>query len=1083
MVSVYQFCSLCLRHSHRHPHLPRHRINPTYDRVRLLKCAFRSTVNASRLTYERPSRPYSPRSRRPLNPSNEGGPIPETDAEFEHHVRAFQPFNSLRRSPNAVVSEQISEWDEEMGDEAEAYEATELDLQNQEPPNLSNLSNLEALRDTLAQKYYDGLNRFLPAKSSRDKPDLSYTDVLAWEKETGGSRRNDATLTFKSNTGLRRIMLAYVHKIEPIVSSSTFATRIKERDALLTVALSSVFPSSDLETLAKAGFDVSDVVCWSWIFTAPAVDVSVFRYVLLMEDFRSSRRPRQIPKFVVLQLLRSASIGQFALKRLVETLLLELHDCHERKSYQQWHYWVTRVCLVVRLLRHARQTDPSLLKEIALIVRHLFSDFYNISGLTQTPHVLEKLAHVYNRFLSLISLASPKEPFKWSLHQQNAQLALVRLMLEFKPQLPVTREGFRALIKVQLLHKKTAEERSWAEAKSLSWPPWRQDKLGIEEDLGYPGKESRAMRLLRRMREAGYAHGPWEQAASILAGWDTDRSPAIQTRSILRRAMNKFFPEREESNTAETVGHNVWTARVRSTRSKLEAWAAFSAYVKSTPLAQRQCWPYYAMLEKLMAKTVETQSVLGSRYLPGDLRETFTDPINPNQRVYVETKVPTTNDFYLLMLHDGFKPAGGLLCQLLQSAANIQTGFRYVIESKFNEAFRDVLLHAEKYPHSVLKQKLRQVRPDFLAAFYGLLSRYGFESHPQLNTPGSCTGEALNYSSTNHSSMDTEVSKLRIRPLMYARQLLQISEEKSITPWNGFLKGSATCVADARRLVVDEVLTVSEALDIEMEVWRCIGDTFNVSNLQSLELNPDLYTFRHMAWLVQSLIGDAHFQSSRSTYLVEVTKSVFVNAAYGQNRATWPDFAMTMPPLSVPEPHDIRMMVRLMVSAHDIEGLLAMVKWLNHHANTFKPIIAEPLEGAGQHHGYRGELEVSHLRGTLCAIRLFLEGSKGLSSSGSTGSAEELWFDTPLQVHESDIETARNSCQPLRWPTDEQVHIFLARNMGWVFKAAQAADFTSRKEAMYSKNQPARFESWHLENEEFPTREENEAEAEETQRD
>ncbi|KEF62661.1 uncharacterized protein A1O9_00634 [Exophiala aquamarina CBS 119918] len=920
-----------------------------------------------------------------------------------------------------------------MSDRAEVDEAHLLNYDDQEPPSL------EALRNILKQDYQDGLKRFLPGKLFNNKPDLSYTDVLAWERESSETRlrRKDASLTFSSNSDVRRIMLAYLHEIEPILGASSYTTRLENRDTLLEEAIRNVFPSSTLSILEKAGFDASDVTCWAWIFTAPAVDLAISRYIILMNEFCSYDPPRKVPKFIVLQLLRSPSIGQFALRRLVETLLRELHDCNEQKSYLHWSHWATRICLVVRLLRHARQSDPSLLHEIALVIRHLFSDIYTVPGQARDSLELDRLAHVYNRLLSLISLPRPREPFKWTLDQQNAQLALVCLMVGFQPQLPVSREGFRALIKVQLAHKKTGEERSWAEAKSSSWPPWRQDKLGIEEDLEYPGKESRAMRLLRRMTEAGYAHGPWEKAASVLSGWDTDKSPTIQTRSILRRAWNNIFPGREVLKTEDTVSSEIWTARIRSTRSKLEAWAAFSAYTTSTPLAQRQYMPYYAMLEKLMAKTVEPQSVLGLTYLPGDLKETFPDPINPNQRVYVETQVPTSSDFYLLMLNDGFKPAGSLLCELLDSATNLEAGFRYVVESKMNVVLRDVILHAENYPHNILKQKLRLLRPDFLAAFYRLLCRYGFESHPQLHAPGSHHGEAGKYT--------PEYNRPGVRPVTYARRLLEISDLKDITTWNGFLKGSALCVAHVHTLVMAGSSTASTSRDIKMEVWRNVEEIFTISSLRSLGLNPDLYTFRHMAWLVQNLVGDAHLYIS-STRLVEITKLIFVNAAYGKNSATWFEFTNTMPPLSVPQSHDIRMMVRLMIAAHDIKGLLEMTKWLNHYAKTFQRSITDSSVELADEQEHPTEVEISHFRGTLCAIRLFLEGSKGLDSEASSSTDEELWFESPLEAYESDVEHARTSCKLLRWPTEQEIQTFLEQNKGWVYKAAQAADFTSSKE-------------------------------------
>lgn len=1046
----------------------------------------------------------SPRIRKipsPEEPSDPAEPYSVSELESGNdNPPNLSTLESWRDTPERVGSPRIRRVlsPEEPSDPAEVDSVNELEPGNVDPLNLSTLENW---RDALGQHDYDGLSRFAPARSFSDKTDLSYKNVVEWDREFPQSSTNDATPApaFNSRTALRQIMVAYIRDVEPILKAPPSTISSQSRLVLLDEALRSVFGNDGLAMLEKNGFGFPDVICWSSIFCAPSVDLAVLRFVDLTEEFHRLPNPRQIPKFVLLQLLRSHTIGQFALRKLVESLLRELQLCHDRSSYKQWRFWETRVCLVVRLLRHARFSDPSLLGEIALIIRHLFSDYYNSSGMTQTPKDLERLAHIHNRFLNLISMPSLKEPFRWSLEQQNAQLVVVRIMAEFKPQLPITREGFRALIKVQLLHKKTADEVSWASAKSSSWPPWRQDKMGIQKDHEYAGKESRAMKLLRRMREAGYAHGAWEQSASILAGWDIDKSPTIQTRSILLRTTMKFFPEEVVSYEAETVDHTVWAARVRSTRSQLEAWAAFSAYVKSTPLTERQCWPYYAMLERLMVRIIEPHSDLGFRYYPGDLKATFTDPIDPNQRVYVEKRVPTMTEFYRLMLHDGFKPAGTLLRQLIDSATNFQTGIEYVTESKFNEVSRDVLLHAEKYPHRVLKQNLNLLRSDFLAAFYGLLCRYGSASDPQLQAPGSLTGETQAYAPLDSSDRGQKIGRGHVQPMMYASQMLKISGDRNIDVWNGFLKGAAMRVNDTRQLVMDESLSVSDAFDAELEVWRCVKGIFNISGLQRFGLNPNLDTFRYMAWLGQILMSGSRFPSYRLTSLVELTKALFLNAVYGQNRAQWSDFDMTMPPLSVPEPLDIRHMVRLMLSIHDIKGLLEMIKWLNHHTAIFKPMIADDLEATQADQDITATLEMSHLRGTLCAIRLFLEGSKGLGSSssstadsadaddekglgssssstadstdvddekglGSSSSStadstdaddevsfetpfevDKMWFETPLEIDEADLDAARTLCQPLRWPTDEEVHEFLAYNVGWVYKVARAADLAKQK--------------------------------------
>ncbi|KAK5061110.1 hypothetical protein LTR84_007652 [Exophiala bonariae] len=1074
MVRVSQLYSLCLRHSARHPSVTRPNLG--YAPAQVVGWIFvKPLFDSPRLICRRSPISYFARTRSGKEHQNPSGNGKEIKHDASPNQDLIDRINSLSDTlDDHVPSDKPSERSDDVIDPVDIYTATELETGNQDTQPFS------ALHDALGHDHYDGLSRFLPSKITRNRSNLSYMNVIEFENAPFESRKNDATSVFKG-TGLRRILLAFMHDVEPVLNAQPSSIDPETRDILLEEALRCVFDDKYLvnrRTLAVTHYDVSDVACWSWVFSAPSVDLAVLRYVALMENKTPDHRPTSIPKFVLLQLVRSDSIGLYALRRLVECVLRELHICRDQRLYGSWRSWITRVIFVVRLLRHAHQTDPSLLNEIASIVRILFLDFYrNLTdvripkttesqSIPTTPNKDEliKLAHIFNRFLGLMSLASRTHPFKWSLEQQKAQLKIVGIMAEFKPQMPVTREGFRALIKVQLIHKKTDDERAWAEAKSLSWPPWRQDTMGIQRDLEYSGKESRAMRLLRRMKEAGYSHGIWEQNASVLAGWDVDSSPTVQTRAILRRPRVKFFPETEDT---ESIDPTVWAARVRSTRTKLEAWAAFSAYIKSTPLAQRQYTPYYAMLDRLLAPIITPGSVRGSRYLPGDVKATFPEPNDPNQRVYVETRVPSRHEFYKFMLKDGFQPAGAILCALLKSAMNLEIGFQYIAESKYHEVIRDVLFHAEKYPHAMLKQNLNQLRADFLAAFYGLLCKYGFASYPQFQMPGSLTEEARSHrlvkilKESDQGLPGLATARYDVQPVDYASRLLVISGEKDITVWNGFLKGLLDCVNDTLDRVLGQSLTQSEAVNIKIEIWRRVEEMFNISRLESEGIHPDYDTFQHVAWLVHSLLRDAHFQSFGSARLVDLAKSLFAVASYGEHCAEWGGNTMRHRPLRVPDPPTIRILVRLLIASHDVKGILSVIQWLAHHANFFEPMVNNDVgttyltltEPQHEH------LEIPHLRGTLCAIRLFLEGGKALGVDHSSSSPEspdsaglggEMWFDTPLTVSREQIEQAEISCRPLRWPSDEEVRDFLARNVDFVLKVAQAADFTIGKERMYA---------------------------------
>ncbi|KAK4944102.1 hypothetical protein LTR10_016435 [Elasticomyces elasticus] len=965
-----------------------------------------STKTPNLFTPSNPSATDVPRVRRPSKVEDERHRIPTSSISLSDDDFAGWP--QLNEQGNFPDND-----DGSAEEETEAYAATELNLD----------SNGDSRRDGDQQSFLGAqldnlLSIFMPSHARRKKVDLSYVNPLEWE-ENVRKLEHPATLLFRKSTPLRGMVLDYLLYVEPALRHPTISPDSPDVEPHLARGLRSVFNGENLELLAELGYDATDVAAWAWVFSSGNVEVAVRRYIALANKSSRSENGR-IPKFVLLQILRAANISQKAFRDLIRSISNELQCCKDAQQYPGW-LWTSRVCLVVRLLRHARQVAPDCFHDISLIIGLLFSDFYLGRDRPLEPPELRRLTHIFNRFLSLFALSTFRTPFGTYLMQQNAQLALIRLMANFKPQLPLTREGYRALATVQLLHPKTGPERTWADAKSPAWPPWRRIKSGIEQDLEYPGKDSRVMKLLRRMNQAGYTHGLWDQSAAVLAGWDTDKSPTIQTRALLMRQLKPWTNPRHSTNSLDGQSHDaaeLWAARIRATRTKREAWASFCAYEKSTEVSNRRYQPYFAMFDKLLAQTATPASGLGSKYLPGDVKEVFEDPTNPRDLIYIEKELPSVDQFYQDMLQAGIFPGGSLLSNLLDHAPNIEAGLSYINDSRWDAVTKDVLRHAEKYPPTIIRDAVDRTPGLCLAAFVWLLCRHGFDTHSTFSVE------------VHPSSEDRETrrsNKQTVSPLRYAWQLLALGRNTDIRAWNAFLKGAGACLRDVNNKSKGQSLSHSDTRVMKQEIWRLLWDSFQGD--ARLNIDADLESFRHLAGIMILLVRDAnqrrlHIPSQRLGLL---TKSMFLRAIYGHPTETFLP-SSELPVLKYPDGSDLRLMLRVLVSTSDVEGIIALVAWINQHADTYKPKDGQWASGDSGR-------DQPLLRLVLCIIRLFLEGSPAKASN-----KDGHIFQTPLSVKPELVRQARDLCEPLGWPSDEEIDAFLSREADWMARVARIVD-------------------------------------------
>ncbi|KAI5290256.1 hypothetical protein KEM54_002035, partial [Ascosphaera aggregata] len=493
------------------------------------------------------------------------------------------------------------------------------------------------------------------------------------------------------------IVAAYIRKVDPLLRRNPDIDSDEETDpndeqlSKLELALLDVFNDKTLKYLSDRGYSPADVVRWAWILTAGSSLRSVRRYDALEKErlngnrqweSSSSSKQQSIPPFILLFILRQEDICAHALQYLIIHTSNLLHHSAalaqaEKKSNNSidkppWNPFINTdsvMMFIIRLMRASRAVWPSAFLSTA----HIFTSILGHKPMTEYygsemhRDLRRRLVLQYNKILNLISLPCNINPFHSNTIQQRAQFHLLREMTEFNPPLIVNRMGFQAITRVQITHAKTESERDWAMSQLKSWPPWKEPRLGIDPIKG-EGSESRAARAIGYMTSAGYSLSIFDQAARIVAGWDTDMTPTVQTRTISRRA-STFELKHGELNP------RVWAARIRATRTLKEAWACFLSFEDSGAKAHNDV--YFAMAEKIVyhGKTLDEPKRLDTTALPGDMKEVVPEPRSPRDVTYTRREPPTLSQLLMhKMLAHNLRLSDRFLCLVLENAHSIEFG-------------------------------------------------------------------------------------------------------------------------------------------------------------------------------------------------------------------------------------------------------------------------------------------------------------------------------------------------------------------------------------------------------------------------
>ena len=863
---------------------------------------------------------------------------------------------------------------------------------------------------------------------------------------------------------LQTIVADYLTLVEPILgrTSEQIDQSMREPSGLDN-ALKKVFCERHLKYLAFRQYDVADVVSWAWILKSNTVYEAIFRIFILERNRHGA--VQGVPPFIPLLLIRQPSVDTKAF-RLILIYFLHLMngqplpalhsikqlsgetvlDMEQPPSMGKPPFDHTMcITTVVRLLRHARQVWP----QAQLPIARAFARYLTHSSVeancseVATERMNRFRAEKFNIVLWLLSLPSKPGPFTSVSTQQQAQFELLKAMAGHKPVLPVTRRGYQGIIATQLAHKKTSAERQSAELKSPSWPPWKEERLGIDSHRGIEGMKSRAMRVLGQMKEAGYSHTRWEEVSAIFAGWDTDRSPTVQTRTLMR------WPQSLPGHLGSRRDHQaIWIARIRSTRTVREAWACFLSY-QDRGLPPR-LGIYTAMAEKLIFRQKANEHDFDgtSDALPGDGPEVFPEPSSARDLIYVHTEPPNLEELLKQMLSQGVRPSGKFLCLLLRSAPSFKCGLDYLRCSDVPNHQVQTLctVQGNRSGYRTKEQDVIAKLPDSLfLSFIEFLCKFSsFDSRCEIRTAdlfpivvGNLGATMQSEASTLFSYSESSGDLYHPKTLLHAVQLIRLRNPQHPSSWLQLLSalGKDSIHSPYRKmsrglqriLAWHEILEVVEwmkerKVDLGLQGFHALCTSFSravaagARHPSAAEDGLELVRKASQAGNIVQLgaahrtfadmVQDGlHILNTQFDRLVRPDPEISVENSLEE--AT--DSQVTLPPmLYVPSPAVLHAFVRALGLAEDKHGLLNLLRWMGQSADTLKEASDELLNGERM------------TRRTIVAMRVFLEGPPwGDRSLQPQDSPEERLFSDPIVQEARDIVTTTSLWGP--WPSDEEV--------------------------------------------------------------
>lgn len=531
------------------------------------------------------------------------------------------------------------------------------------------------------------------ASSAADRQRAS-TDAKQREREVTSCKRNFSP---------KDVLIDYLQEVKPHLLAETEESsgdgKLKGRQLRRALIR---FHQQHGTWLSKRNWDITDIMTWSWIVTAASAERSALR---LLHAYR--RHPdgglADIPQFVSVFLLRRQGMSARGLQGLLTYFWAYMHRLHLRQPGKKGVFIESAsipnpkddlvgmqgfmfMVIIIRLLRMARKVWPESMLNIATFFCRFMDgvNFYEQRELEKVGKSNERSAAItfmYNKVLKLLALPISLHPVESSKFQRDAQYIVLRRMNQFKPPLVVSREGYRAMTTSHLLRQKSDDERKWASLKSSFWPPWRQEKLGIDADVGPEYGKGLAAAVMSQSKYAGYSVDHWDAAAKVLSGWDTDNSPTIQSRVTIRQRGST--PKRRGASLDHSS--QLWESRIRATRTLGEAWGAFCSW-KDLDLSEDGQIVYLAMLEKLYTKVRATDKEIehGSEVesedldIAGDHLELFRPADTQRTSLAFRNTIPTPDELFEDMVRSGIKPNVRIWHLMIRKSLDVSSLIKYM---------------------------------------------------------------------------------------------------------------------------------------------------------------------------------------------------------------------------------------------------------------------------------------------------------------------------------------------------------------------------------------------------------------------
>ena len=782
----------------------------------------------------------------------------------------------------------------------------------------------------------------------------------------------------------------------------------------------------EADFLRHKGFSLDDIVAWAGVVSVNDSHVASQLLTARLEMVGIA----SVPLFVFLILLRRPYLSAKALRLLIPAAQKIFDERSQQLQNRAGLDHAPVMVAAVRLLRHAREVWPqSMINVSEMVLRHF--RFLERDGLQLPPERLSAMTYDLNTIMNLISLSTAAHPFKHNAHQQSALVPILQYMAEHDPPLQINRQGYRAVVRLQLSQQKTEKERQWADLKALSWPPWKVDRTAMDFDV-QPDHHgvSKAAATLDRMQHAGYRPLLWEKIARLYTGWDNDRTPTIQMRALLQTPAYQLS-ERRRSQPEEE--EQTWVARIESTRTIQEAWAAFLAW-QDLHLPHDED-VYLAIFQKLEQEETRLRRKpqygrrAGSRpawpLQPGDTKEVWPLPSSTHLYTYTRTPPPSVDVLYRVLVDRGVVFRGRCLAFLVESARTLRSGVSRLKHSgKQYPEILSLLALKPDVDYSLLPQPV-------LTATITLFARFGRAYRSQNDGPEgdemSCSKDpqgVLERLDLN-SAMGRAVKMLSLSPIphrpLWNAILSGLTHSSNITGLRNVLipgKGGNWPRRDPQDPGLEELQYSTGALNA-IELVRKVSE---LAHDRGMDLDDDYLLHFCVATENAVFASWTIIQSSEKMGFVENSPQDKLNNPYFTRRAAsrtyirsldhWQAWLRTkfydlvgadeatienqgggttapaLPRLlTVPRPALLHAHIRALGWLADYEGLLELVRWMREYQDELAE--AQSFDRLGQ----------DMMRRAIVALRVFLE--RGWLDNGSSRAPDQSSRDDALRLLEA----------------------------------------------------------------------------------